>query len=225
MTSWRVLTVYAALCCFEFLLAAAQGFGPDVITHALILALFAVQLFLLDWLRSALRRVGPKWRFVAPSMFFAALVEGSYMISKPLDPSLLITKDTPVQEAFRRLAVDLVLTTPAYAVIFWFMWRLISRFRYALWEFVILMAAGQALGDANEYLRGTPSMLLFLPYLMLNYHAMQVVPFLLVREELEANASGWKRVALPLVGLPAVYLVCGFSVKLVGAALGLLPWP
>ena len=69
-------------------------------------------------------------------------------------------------------------------VIFSVGWQILQRFRYGLWEYVLLFSAGQALGDGNAFFLANPGMLLFLSYVMLNYQAINVIPFLRVRSHL-----------------------------------------
>jgi hypothetical protein len=64
-------------------------------------------------------------------------------------------------------------------------------------------------------------MLFFLPYPMTNYHAINVIPFLAVRDSLPPNRSFsvYKYLALP--ALVGVYGVCGAIIQLLGRILGL----
>jgi hypothetical protein len=213
--AWAAATIVLAL--------GKGGASPDNITHGVVLLLLGAEWLLEKPLARLLVRVPLRRRFVGLSMAFAALVELAHMISNPLDPTLRLDLDTPLAEALRRCAIDLVLTAPAYAVIFTVIARMAARFRYRTWEFAILMAAGQALGDGNAFFVTSPAMLIFLPYVMLNYHAMQLVPYLLVREELRGSEEGWRRVAWPLIALPVTYLSCGVAIKVLGRALGWLP--
>jgi hypothetical protein len=219
----RALLVYGVWLAIAALLGFAHGSNEDNSTRGLILAFFLLQLAAIRPLRSALQRFAPAPRFIGLSVLSGLVVEGCYMVSRPIDASLLVSSSTPPIRALELYLIDITLAGPAYVVIFWFMWRLLGRFRYELWELVILMGAGQALGDGSAYFTQAPWMLLFLPVLMTNYHAMQVVPFLLVEREASGSDRSWMRIAVPLLGLPLIYVVLGFGVKLLGAAIGLIP--
>jgi len=195
----------------------AGGLSADNVTRLSIIAFLIVQLVGLRFLRGALSRVKPSARFIASGMLLAAVVEGLYMISRPVFPSLLVGPETDARTAIESYAIDLALTLPAYLVIFSVIWRFICRYRYTLWEYILVMAMGQTLGDGFVYFVGAPAMLLFLPYPMFNYHALNIVPFLLVRGELPASARSSRRSFLALPVLVVVYLACGAVIAAIGS--------
>ena len=71
-----------------------------------------------------------------------------------------------------------------------------------------------------SFLSLNPAMLVFLPYLMINYHAMTLVPFVALRDRIRdpAMRRGPMLVVLPLLVLPLVYGVVGTAILLMGRA-------
>lgn len=197
------------------------GRSVDNTTRALVIALIVIEIAAYRFLQTGLRRVAPKRRFVATGVALAILVEGFYMISRPAFACLKIARDTGFARGLQSYAIDLALTVPAYAVIFSVIWWLLQRYRYTFWEYVLVMGIGQTFGDGFVYFVQMPAMIAFLPYVTLNYHAINVVPFLLVRDELPSSSQALPRRFLALPLLVAVYLVCGGTIALVGRWTGL----
>lgn len=203
---------------------ALAGLSVETITRLLVLAFIGAQFVFRSALVSALPTLAPKTRFIVMGVLLAAVVEGFHMISKPVYASLLVGPDTAPAEALRRYAVDLVATVPAYVVIFTVIWFFINRYRYGLWPYVVTMGLGQALGDGGIFFFiEAPQMLVFLPYPMTNYHAVNVIPFLAVRGTLPATRLTGGRSWLAVPALIGTYLVCGALIKLAGRAAGLDP--
>jgi hypothetical protein len=200
------------------------GPNAETITRLLVLAFIAVQYVWRARLANALPGLAPQARFITMGVLLAAVVEGFHMISKPVYSSLRVGPDTPAADALRFYAIDLLVTTPAYVVIFAVIWFFITRYRYGLWSYIVAMGLGQALGDGGIYFfAAAPQLLVFLPYPMTNYHACNVLPFVATRDALPAaRASGW-RSWLAVPALIAVYLACGSVIKMVGRAAGLDP--
>lgn len=199
-----------------------SGLSAATITRLLVLTFIAGQFVFRARLVKALPGLAPKARFITLGTLFAAVVEGFHMTSKPVYTSLLVGPDTTAAEALRYYAIDLLVTVPAYVVIFAVIWFFINRYRYGLWPYIVLMGLGQALGDGGLFFfLEAPHMLAFLPYPMTNYHAINVIPFLAVRGALPAArvANGHSWLAVP--ALIGTYLVCGAIIKLAGRAAGL----
>ncbi len=153
----------------------------------------------------------------------AMAVELFHMISRPLAPSLLITGQTSFGQGLKNASIDLVLTFPAYVIIFLVIWHLEARYHYSPAAFFFLMGSGQALGDGGGFFLINPGALILIPYIMLNYWAMNFVPYLVARKNMArtiSQDSNWKTVALPLVLLPITYLVMGGIILTVGRVLG-----
>jgi len=200
------------------------GPSAETITRLLVLAFIAGQWVFRAALVKALPGLAPQARFITMGVLLAAVVEGFHMISKPVYSSLLVGLDTSPADALRFYAIDLLVTTPAYVVIFALIWFLTNRFHYGLWSYIVVMGLGQALGDGGVFFfAAAPQMLVFLPYPMTNYHACNVMPFVATRDALPAArvAGGRSWVAVP--ALIAVYLLCGSVIKLAGRAAGLEP--
>ena len=155
----------------------------------------------------------------------AMAVEVFHMISKPLNDSLLVTQHTPVGLAIRNTLIDLLLTFPAYILIFSVIWYLLRRYQYAPFSFFFLMALGQALGDGQAFFLSNPVTLIFIPYVMINYWAMNFVPYLMVRHALEGEPRKGKvmKIILPVISLPLTYFVAAAVILTVGASLGWIP--
>jgi len=154
------------------------------------------------------------------------VVEIFHMISRPLHPSLLLTSNTSFLHALKNTSIDLILTLPAYVLIFWVIWRLIRRYHYSPFSFLFLMGFGQALGDGNAFFLLNPWALIFVPYVMLNYWAMNFVPYLVVRRHIPIalpQDGKWGKIILPIVLLPVTYLIAGGTILTIGWVLGWIP--
>lgn len=185
-----------------------DGLNADNVTRLLVIGILVLSLTVRQFLPSP---VHPKGFFIAYGVLLAGLVEGAYMISEPVMPRLLITWESSLGEIAINYGLDLLLTTPVYALIFWVIWKLLHKFSYTTWEYVILMGLGQALGDGNVFFWASPAMLVFIPYIMLNYHAMNVSPFLSVQKHVEGiphSVSLWKY-PITVLALVATYLFGG----------------
>ena len=189
-----------------------------------MLAFIGAQFVFRSALENGLPALAPKTRFIVMGVMRAALVERSHLISKPVHASLLVGPDTAPAEALRRYSIDLVATVPAYVVTFAVIWFFINRYRYGLWPYIVTMGLGQALGDGGIFFFAeAPQILVFLPFLMTNYHAVSVIPFLAVRGTLPAARKTGGRSWLAVPALIGTYLVCGVLIKLAGRAVGLGP--
>lgn len=199
------------------------GLAPESVTRLFILGYFLVSLgWFYQWGRS-IEVKHPKRTFLIWCVINAMGVEIFYMISKPLSPVLLITSSTSPSQALRNIAIDLTLTLPAYLAIFLVIWLLEKRYRYSPFAFFFLMALGQALGDGGAFFLGHPGAFVVVPCVMLNYWAMNFVPYLAVRRNLpEATlpAGRWIAVVLPLILLPITYFASGAIIIAAGRKLG-----
>lgn len=200
---------------------AQAGLAVESVTRLLVVGFLLLQFVMRPMLVRALPSCAPKWRFVLIGMLLAALVEGFHMISMPVFGALRIGGETGIAGALRNYALDLAFTLPAYLAIFSTIWFFVNRYRYALWDYIVTAGFAQAIGDGGLFFFwNAPGMLLFLPYPMSNYHAINVLPFLAVREHLPADAP--RRASRYLI-VPAVivtYLACGATIRLVGRYFG-----
>ena len=185
----------------------------DNVTHGVILLILLLSLGLF-------RHVKPKNTrrfFIGSCVLLAALGEGAYMITKPVLPSLLVSGNCTLGQFIHHYGVDLLLTIPVYVAIFWVIWRLIHRYAYSTWEYIFWIALGQALGDGFAFFLVKPLSLLMIPYIMLNYHAMNVAPFLCIQDELRNQPrmeTRWKYAVTPLV-LFVTYFLGGTMIHIV----------
>lgn len=201
---------------------ALAGFTAETVTRILVIVFLLGQIPLQSKLANVLPRLAPRTRFIALGIGLAAIVEGFHMISMPVFLSLRIDRGMSIAEGLMNYALDLLYTVPAYLVVFSVIWWFINRYRYPYWHYVITMGLGQALGDGGLlFFLSAPAMLVFLPYPMTNYHAINVMPFLAIREHLRdaRSASAARYLAVP--ALIGTYFVCGAIIRIVGRAFGL----
>lgn len=212
--SWAVLAIGISL--------AAAGLTSENVTRLFVVGFLVLQLALRRPLASALPGLGPRARFVVLGTFLAAVVEGFHMISKPVFASLRVGRATPAPAALKAYALDLLFTVPAYLVILSVIFFFVSRYRYGTWTYAVLMALAQTLGDGGVFFfANAPALLLFLPYPMTNYHAMNVIPFLAVRGDLAPGRPPTARAWLAVPAVIGTYLVLGAIIKAIGRWVGL----
>lgn len=202
-----------------------DGLNSSSVTRLLILAYFLLCLLWFYKRGQFIEVKNSKGTFIVWCLVNAMVVEIFHMISMPLHQSLLITLNTPLFQALENISIDLVLTLPVYLIIFWIIWNLIKRYNYSSFSFFILIGLGQALGDGNSFFIANPGALIFLPYVMLNYWAMNFVPYLVVRKQISDTLQDnkWLKIVLPIVLLPTVYFVAGGAILAIGKILGWFP--
>ncbi len=201
---------------------ALSGLSPESVTRLLVIALLLGELALRPMLVRALPVLAPRTRFLVLGTALATTVEGMHMISMPVFLALRIDRETSFAQGLVRYALDLLFTLPAYVVILSLLWFFINRYRHTLWNCIFAMGLAQPLGDGGRFFFiDAPAMLFFLPYPMTNYHAINIAPFLAVRDDLPParSASAVRYLAIP--ALIGAYLVCGAIIRVVGRSLGL----
>lgn len=199
-----------------------SGLSPESVTRLLVIALLLGELALRPMLVDALPALASRTRFLVLGTLLAAAVEGMHMISMPVFLALRIDRETSFAGGLVRYALDLLFTLPAYVVIFSLLWFFINRYRYTLWNYILVMGLAQTLGDGGLFFFiDAPAMLFFLPYPMTNYHAINIIPFLAVRDHLPPARSIGAGRYLAIPALIGAYLVCGAIIRLVGRSLGL----
>jgi len=201
---------------------ALAGLSSESVTRLLVIAFLFGQILWRSALVKAFPQLAPKTRFMTLGTVLACVVEGFHMISMPVFPSLRIGWDTPVAQGLVYYALDLLFTVPAYLVIFAAIWHFIQRHHFTLWRYILVMGLAQALGDGGLFFfLNAPAMLVFLPYPMTNYHAINVIPFLAVRGDLGHGRPAGIGSYLAIPGVVGTYLVCGATIKLLGRHFGL----
>lgn len=214
------MLVYALFTSILLVFLTIKDHNLEVVTRWLVVLFLGLQFIFLPFLKSISSRLTPKWRFIVLSTLFAMAVEGFHMISNPVDKSLIISANSSVVEIVRNYAIDLLFTTPVYVIVFLIMWFFIKTYAYSLWEFVLVMGLSQALGDGSFYFAANPIMLVFIPYIALNYNAMHIAPYLLVKKEISPRKISLKRY-LPLIIIPIIYVIGSFLIKIIAHSLGI----
>lgn len=221
MRKW-VKWLYGAWAVVTFVIVFAKGgLSADNVTHAGIIIFFFITLWIYRW-RKGKPVAQPKRYFITWCVFGAAVVEGCYMITAPVFSSLRITHSMAFGLMVQKYATDLVFTIPAYLLIFYVVWRLIQKYEYSPWEYALLVGFGQAMGDGSRAFLFNPALLIFLPYVMINYHAMNVAPYLAVRDQVQSKGQkGFWKWAAPPVFIFCAYVASGLVIYTVGALFGL----
>jgi len=215
-----ILSIYFVFTILIVIFVSLGGINSEIVTRWLVVFFLLIQILLFPFFKYLTSRLSPKWKFVILATIFAMIVEGFHMISKPLDQSLLITIGMPFSQMMKYYLIDLIFTTPAYVIIFLVMWWFIKTYEYSFWQFVLVMGIGQALGDGSFFFLFNPGLLLLIPYVALNYNAMNIIPYTLVKDNLGKKRNSWKKY-LALIVIPIVYIICGATIKAVAGLLHL----
>lgn len=220
--------IFAKLYCLWALLAIGAALwlaGPvaETVTRLLVIAFLFLQIALRRRIVAAFASQPAARQFALLGMSLAAVVEGFHMISAPVFECLRIDWETTASQALTRYGLDLLFTLPAYAAIFAVIGWFARRFRYAFWEYLVVVGFAQAIGDGGLFFFAkAPAMLLFLPYPMSNYHAVNLLPFLALRARGPAGACGVRGRLLVVPAVIATYLVCGGVIRLAGRRCGIV---
>ncbi len=199
-----------------------SGPSPDTITHTLIIGFIGIQIALFPRLEKLKKSFSPKKLFFIISLISACAVEGFYMISNPVFRNLQITSSTSLFQILPNYLIDLLFTFPAYVIVFLVIWHFINKYKYKNWEYIIFIGLGQALGDGGAYFFTNPFMLIFIPYIMLNYHAMNSTGYFLIKQELNPKNNSRLKYIIPPLCIIIAYLICGATIKLIGQSIGLV---
>lgn len=225
---WRLIIRYplpALYCLWAFLVLLiafmAGGFSAENCTRGLVIIFLLWQVIERDRLVKLFSWLNPRWKFVMQGTLLAAVVEGFHMISVPVFKAVRFTSEMSAGQMLTAYVVDLVFTVPAYLVIFNLIWYFINRYQYSLWKYIILMGIGQMLGDGGlPFFLAAPPMILFLPYPTTNYHAVNLIPFLAVRDSLNPAREKSAKAYLVVPALIATYFLCGCCIRIVGSCFG-----
>jgi len=202
--AWTTLVLMASF--------AHDGMSANTVTRLLILAYLALTAAF--WWKRPAPAPG-RAAFILHCCRNAMAVEFCYMFSRPVFESLVYKPGMSLAQLLQNTLIDWCFTFPAYGLIFSVFWWILQRFRYSLAEYVLLFSAGQALGDGNAFFMANPGMLLFIPYVMLNYQAIQVIPYLHARPALHPHRRRGRWLA-PLLLIPLTYWVAGALIIGVG---------
>jgi len=211
------ISLYAFWAVIVFALTfISKGYNPDNITHILIIIFFLVQLTTYPLIRVVSKKFSPKITFLIFGLIFAAVVEGLYMISDPLFESLKFVAGISIGKMISNFLIDLVFTIPVYIVVFLVIWYFINKYNYKLWEYLLFISLGQALGDGGIYFLASPFMLVFLPYVMINYHSMNLIPYLLTKNNLKPQNNSWMKYVVPPISIIVLYILFGIIINIIG---------
>jgi hypothetical protein len=213
---WAVLAIACAI--------GIAGLNAESITRLCVILFLLSQIALRSFWLKAFSSHAARIRFLILALISAAVVEGFHMISTPVFLSLRIGWNTSLFQGLSYYAIDLLFTLPAYFVIFSLIWVFINRYEYSFWYYVFSLGFAQTIGDGGLFFfLNAPVMLVFLPYPMSNYHAINVIPFLAVEGELQPNRSKSLFSLAVIPGVILTYLLCGAIIKILGRACGLEP--
>lgn len=199
----------------------SKGLDADNITHILIIIFFLAQLAAYPLAKVLLKKFNPKKTFLFFGVIFAASVEGFYMISAPVFASLKFTAGMGLEKILSNFLIDLAFTIPAYIVIFLAIWYFANKYNFRFWEYLIFISFGQALGDGLFFFLASPFMLIFLPYVMINYHAMNLFPYLLTKNNLKPQNNSWMKYIAPLISIIVLYILFGTLINIIGSQFAL----
>lgn len=199
--------------------------SPDNITRLLIVAFFLGNLAWYRYGKSGQTVAGPL-SFVLRCSLAALVVEACYMVSRPVFACLRVDASTSMPTALRSTLIDFAFTLPFYLLLFSLFWLLINRFNYRISEYVLVFPLAQSLGDGNAFFIANPAMLILAPYVMLNYQAISITPWLRARTHLPQRPRGGLpqlllRLLLPLLLIPTLYWFGGAAIIVAGRQFGL----
>jgi len=201
---------------------AIRGIDSAGVTGILVILFLGVQFLLMSRVKTLMAGLSGRARFLLCSLLCASVVEGFHMIHEPVFGLLRITPAMSVKSMVVSYGIDLAFTLPVYLAVFSVLWFFINLYRYTLWQYFIVFGIAQALGDGGVFFFSSkPFLLLFIPYTLVNYHAMNVLPFLLVQDCIEPVKTGWRKYVMAPCAVVAVYLAGGALIKAVGSLFSL----
>jgi hypothetical protein len=212
-----IVSVYIIWAVIVFAITfVSKGLDSENITHMLIIFFFFAQLIAYPLIKLVSKLFSPKIGFLTIGLIFAAVVEGFYMISDPVFDSLKLTAGMSMGKMLGNFLIDLIFTIPVYIVIFLVIWYFINRYSYKLWEYLIIISLGQALGDGGFFFIASPFMLIFLPYVMINYHSMNLIPYILTKDSLKSQKNSWMKYIIPPSVIILIYIMFGILINIIG---------
>jgi len=208
---WAVLAIWISF-------QAGGELTNDKITHLFIIGIMIVSFFVFKFIKPK----NPKRFFIFSGVFLASLGEGAYMIAKPVFKDLLVPLNASLSTFLYNWFIDLIFTVPAYILIFSVIWWLINKYSFSKKEYAFWFALGQALGDGWVFFLASPAFLLLIPYIMLNYHAMNLIPFLAVQNMLpvKPRIDSGRKYLIVVLFIFLSYIVAGSLIVMAGRILG-----
>jgi hypothetical protein len=215
--------IYAIWAVLVFVLVLIKrGIESANIAHTLVILFLGIQFLVIKSLKDMLSAYSCRARFLMSGLSCAALIEGFYMIHEPVFKAVKIVPSMSFSSMVSSYVIDLVFTLPVYLAVFLALWYFINRYQYTLWQYFIIFSLGQALGDGGIFLfSATPSLSLFIPYTLINYHAMNLLPYLLIRENIQPQKAGWQKFIIPPLVIILFYLTGGALIKIMGSLFSL----
>ena len=208
---WAILALWISF-------QAGGELTNDKITHLFIIGIWIVSFFVFKLIKPK----NPKRFFIVSSVFLASLGEGTYMISKPVFKDLLVPTNANLSTFLHNWFIDLIFTVPAYVIIFSTIWWLINKYSFSKKEYAFWFALGQALGDGWVFFVSNPFLLILLPYIMLNYHAMNLIPFLKIESTLgsKPRIDSGRKYFMVVLFIVLSYLFAGGLIVFAGRMFG-----
>jgi hypothetical protein len=219
----RYFILYAIWAVIVFILVFIQkGIETAHVAHGLVILFLGIQFLLMNALKKLVNRRSCRIQFLVYCLCCAALVEGFYMIHEPVFKAVKIVPSMSLSSMAGNYLVDLAFTLPVYLAVFSALWYFITLYQYTPWQYFIIFSAAQALGDGGVFFfSASPFLLLFIPYTLINYQAMNFLPYLLVRDMIQPGKTGWQKFVIPPLVIILIYLTGGAMIKLVGALFSL----
>ncbi len=222
MKNTLIIGIYVLWIIASYIISfTSQGMNSDNFTHLLIAGFLILQLISYPILKKISKQLSSKYFFILAGTIFAAIVEGFYMISNPVNKALIITTETSFVGIIGNYVIDLIFTIPVYIVVFFVIWHFINKYDYEIWQYLLLFGLAQALGDGLFFFISAPLALILIPYVMMNYHSMNLIPFLSVKDNISPNKSGIMKYLLPFISIIIIYFIAGFLINFIGSSIGL----
>lgn len=216
---FKIYCLWATIAIF-FAVTVSKNISESI-TRVLVIIFLAIQFLFRNELEKLFFYIkDSKKRFVISGTILASFVEGFHMISTPVFLSLRVDFNMSLLKILENYFIDLIFTIPAYIIIFSVIWYFINKYQYSLFDYILTFGLSQSLGDGGIfYFIISPFMLFFIPYPMTNYHAINIIPFLFVKDDLNIENNSLKRyLAIPSIIL--TYLICGSIIKILGNKFG-----
>ncbi|MBL7150695.1 hypothetical protein ISS86_02085 [Candidatus Microgenomates bacterium] len=191
------------------LLSLVMFFNPESrllgITRVIIILCLASFLGLYHFLLKGRRFSVGVGKFIFLTWISAMIVEAAFMISDPVDMSVLVVVgETPTVQAIKNTLIDFLITTPAYVTTALVFWMFLKKYSYSTFEFIIFSTLVGLFGDSIN-IWFSPGYWIFFPAFTFLYHAIFLPAFLLAKGSLGTNQTSWRKKTLMSVAGVVVY--------------------